>query len=208
MFSPYDCMTYVLKKYFAAKRSIKAAMISEPGPKLTDAFLRSRFVELISRDIGLRETYGKNRHNTIDNINIRMKLPLGSAYCLSGLLIRGVADLCQENDLYNPVLMLGSTQTWFQQVPKEYKGFDFMSAKVADICIMSKKSIPWMGHAYALRFPPENNVHHTAEYNTDNYGSDDGEGFHFLARNKDESKTMTYLGYVDVIKWIMKENNL
>lgn len=183
-------------------------LTNKASPVLTEDFLRIRFVDLICRDINLRETYGKNRHNTIDNINIRMKLPLGSAYCLSGLLTRGVDDLCQELDLFNPVLMLGSTQTWWQRVPAKYKVFDFMAAQMADICIMRKTSLPWLGHAYTLCVPAFENVHNTAEYNTNKEGSDDGEGFYLLSRIKDDSKTMTYLGSVDVIKWICDENNL
>lgn len=205
----YDKLTWFFVKYFALKRGLSNFKSSD-SPTLNESFLRNRFVELISRDINLRETYGKNRHYVIDNINIRMKLPLGSSYCLSGLLIRGLDDLCKELNLYNPIRMVGSTQKWFDLCMGPYMSLNFNSPKKADICILQKLSNTSAGHAYALTEDAglDSPVHKTAEYNTNKLGSDDGEGFYFLSRNWNDFKTMRYRGSVDVIKWVMEVNNL
>ncbi len=175
------------------------------GPDV-ESFLRTKLLAKWMRDVGQSETGGANRSPMIDAINRAMS-ELGDPYCISGLLYRGVREICQEYDLANPVVMTPSTQEFFDKTPSKYKTPKGGLAKKADIGIMKSRSNSSQGHAYGLR---EDEVkgkdQQTVEYNTNTAGSRDGEGVHSKTRTQDGDILKVYRGSVDVVRWIMDVN--
>jgi len=177
------------------------------GPVITrEQYLRDKLVAILMKDLGLRETHGKNRSPIIDAVNTRLHVPLGSPYCIGALLVRGVETLCTLEKLVNPVVMTAGTQKFWFRAPEKFKKFKGNKAKKGDIGILVNKSDENYGHAFMFR-EDETNVQKTCEYNTSPAGSRDGDGFYCLDRNANGTISKTYRGSVDVIAWILSVNS-
>jgi len=165
--------------------------------------LRLSLVKLISEDIGQRETHGKNRSPLIDEINQKLFIPLGSPYCLSGLMVRGIIRLCDMYELKIPFKRYASTQKFWQDVPLKYKK---EIGQMADIGIMRDVINPNLGHAFILSDNCVDKKMKTIEYNSNPAGSRDGDGVYRSNRFTSGTRTQAFLGCVDVIQWIEDEN--
>ncbi len=168
--------------------------------------LRNRLVELWMKDLGQRENKGSNRSDMIDMINKRLSVPLGSPYCIGGVLVRGVEVLCSQYKLVNPVVMTAGTQNFWFKAPEKFKKFKGNKAKKGDIGILVNKDDNSHGHAFGFR-EDETNVQRTCEYNTSPAGSRDGDGFYCLERSPNGTITKDYRGSVDVVAWILSVNS-
>lgn len=213
---------YRFKGWFSAKPSSPPPVVPYKPPQApnkpttpskpaettsADAFLRKRLVQLVERDIGQREDNGKNRSKLIDSIN-RELASLGDPYCISGLLIRGVKDLCHEQGLKNPVTMTASTQEFYDSAPGKFKRPKGTAGKKADICIQQSRTSPGSGHAYILSVdqPTADSIQQTIEYNTDGSGGRDGDGVYRRQRSQSGDLAKKYRGSVDVVAWIISAN--
>jgi hypothetical protein len=170
----------------------------------TDNELRDELIQLWLADLNQHETGGANRSPMIDNINRRLHVPLGSPYCIGGLLVRGVEVLCTKNKLINPVVMSAGTQDFWQSTPTKFKRNIPLKG---DICILQNRTDSSHGHAYGIT-TVKDGKHLTVEYNTNKAGSRDGDGVYELTRTDKGSLTKKYLGAVDVISWILTVNNM
>lgn len=186
----------------------------KPVPVSMEAKLRETLVHFWRQDLGQREDMGKNRSLMIDNINLRLGVPLGSPYCIGGLLTEGVEPLCKMFNLKNPIPMEAGTQSFWQAVPEKYKYPKGKLGKKADICILQNKADAGHGHAYGLtqdelvQSLTLVNSQKTIEYNTNKAGSRDGDGVWELERSQDGTLTKNYLGAVDVVRWVMDANGI
>jgi hypothetical protein len=169
-----------------------------------DFNLRWIMVALARRDKALRETEGHNRHPTIDAINKWIKVPRGSAYCLSALIKQCAQALCDHFEIRNPIPKEPSTQRFWQKVPDKYR-VAIGKAKKGDWGFMRNRAQPALGHAFIFT-EDETHIQQTFEYNTNKAGASDGEGCHELVRTKEGSSRLEYLGAVNVIQWIIDEN--
>lgn len=167
--------------------------------------LRNELVALVEVDLGERETDGPNRSKMIDRINKRLGVPLGSPYCIGGLLVRAVEVLCTKHGFVNPVVMTAGTQKFWRKAPEKFKKLKGNKAKKGDIGILVNKDDPGHGHAFMFR-EDETNVQLTIEYNTNGAGSRNGDGVYRLQRSSEGTITKTYRGSVDVIAWILSVN--
>jgi len=173
-----------------------------------EKYLRDKLVTLWMKDIGQREDRGKNRSVMIDACNKRMGVKMGEPYCISGLLARGVEVLCTQEELVNPVIMTAGTQKFWHRSPEKYRKLKGMLSLKSDIGILVNKDNAGKGHAFGFKEDETPKKQMTCEYNTSPAGSRDGDGFYCLERVQEGTKTKTYRGSVDVIKWIMDANNL
>lgn len=182
----------------------KAGSVDKPG--LTkEKMLRDDLVALWEADLGQFEVNGPNRSEMIDGINKRLHVPLGSAYCIGGLLVRGVEVLCTKYGLRNPVIMTAGTQNFWWKAPEKFKKLKGNKAKKGDIGILVNKDDAGHGHAFGFR-EDETNVQLTIEYNTNKAGSRNGDGVYRLERSANGTITKNYRGSVDVIAWILSVN--
>jgi lysozyme len=170
--------------------------------------LRDELVDLWRKDLGQRETNGKNRSPMIDAINERLGVAKGSPYCIGGLLVRGVEVLCKKHGLKNPVTMTAGTQNFYNKAPAKYKHAKGVHAKKGDIGILVNKDDAGHGHAFGFREEQVTADQRTIEYNTNGAGSRDGDGVFELERTDLGTLTKTYRGSVDVIQWIMDANGM
>lgn len=180
-----------------------------------DQFLRNELDSFWKEDLGQREVDGPNRSKMIDGINKRLNVPLGSPYCIGGLLVRGVERLCKEYSLKLPInfpFTAGTQKFWYGSL-KQQNGFvhpfseasDYQKAKKANIGILQNKTDKAHGHAFGFA-EDETDVQHTIEYNTNLAGSRNGDGVYELVRTVKGTPTKIYLGNVDVVSWILSVN--
>ena len=172
-----------------------------------ETVLRESLVHFWELDLGQREDQGKNRSLMIDHINFKLGVPMGSPYCIGGLLVQGVEPLCFMYHLKNPIPMTASTQEFWRNAPARFLRPNGKPGKKGDICIMQNKAAKNYGHAYGLT-EDEGRDQKTIDYNTNLGGSRDGDGVFELVRNQGGTATKTYLGAVDVVAWIMEANGL
>jgi hypothetical protein len=170
-----------------------------------EEILRDDLVKFWREDLDERETDGKNRSPMIDSVNRRVQVPLGSPYCIAGLLVRGVERLCTTHRLTNPVVMTGGTQFFWNKAPIVIKGLN-RRARRGDIGIMQSIANPIQGHAFGFTEDELNGIFKTIEYNTNEAGSRDGIGVFERVRRRDMSGSMKYRGTVDVVAWILTAN--
>lgn len=174
-----------------------------------ELFLRDELINLLLIDEGLTETDGPNRSPLVDYINKEIGAPLGSPYCISGFLIRGVKQLCTKHKLINPVYMTASTQEFANYVVKyrpQYIHEVPARALKADLCILQLIDDVKKGHGYTLTENESAHGQKTFEYNTNAQGSRNGDGNHRRLRFATGSKTMRYRFAVDVVAWILDAN--
>lgn len=182
---------------------------SNPPAPSADAFLRDALIKLVQKDIGQRETNGKNRSALIDMINSNCPgAYIGAPYCISGLLVRGVKKLCNNHGLVNPVKMTASTQEFYDSAPAKFKHAKGTLGHKGDIGIQQSRSNPDTGHAYILEEAEADTsgLQHTIEYNTDGSGGRDGDGVYRRTRSQSGDMAKKYRGSVDVIAWILSAN--
>jgi hypothetical protein len=168
--------------------------------------LRNELVALCEADLAQREDKGPNRSEMIDAINKRLGVPLGSPYCIGGLLVRAVEVLCTRHDFVNPVVMTAGTQKFWRNAPEKFKKLKGNKAKKGDIGILVNKNDAAHGHAFMFR-EDETNVQLTIEYNTNGAGSRNGDGVYRLQRTAEGTISKTYRGSIDVVAWILSVNS-
>lgn len=173
-----------------------------------EQYLRDQLVNLWHNDLGQFEINGPNRSPMIDAINKRLHVPLGSPYCIGGLLVRGVEALCTQNKLANPVVMTAGTQDFYQRAPLKFKTSKGSKKKAlkGDIGILQNKGNSGLGHAFGFTVD-ETDKQTTCEYNTNKAGSRNGDGVYELTRDQGGTLTKRYLGSVDVVSWILSVNS-
>jgi hypothetical protein len=170
--------------------------------------LRNELVALWRADLGQREDQGANRSVMIDAINKRLGVPMGSPYCIGGVLVRGVEQLCKKHNLKNPVTMVAGTQDFWFSAKKLAPSCIYEKGARAlkgDICILVNRQDHSHGHAYGLT-EDEGAKQMTIEYNTNLAGSRNGDGVYELTRTQDGTATKEYRGAVDVVHWILSVN--
>lgn len=182
-------------------------VVIKPTPNVET--LNDQLITLCSKDLGQREPNGKNRSKMIDEINNAAGVDLGSPYCLSGIMYRGVFTLCKNKQLKMPIHIEASTQEFWRSVPSKYKRLAGSTAKKGDICIMQSRNNPSTGHAYlCIEDEVKGKPQKTLEYNTDpNTGDRDGDGVYIRTRSQDGDLAKRYLGCVDICQWIRDLNN-
>lgn len=198
----------LMKAFLRKKPPEPQAPVEPPKPKIDDAYLRNYLVNLWMQDLDERETNGQNRSPMIDAINLRLGVPLGSPYCIAGLLVRGVEHMCKTLGLSNPVPMTASTQKFWARVPDKFKKLKGDMPRKGDICIQRTYADKSRGHAYGMRTDQKDRYQETIEYNTNAAGSRDGQGVYGLIRTQDGDEKKEYLGSIDVVRWILEANQL
>lgn len=184
-------------------------VVPEPivTPGLTaDQYLREKLVGYWNHDVGQEETHGRNRSPMIDYINKITGAGNGAPYCIGGLLVRGVRQMCLDLGLKCPVPIIAGTQSFWAK-SAEYrtpKGSSKL-AQHGDIGILRNKGDKSHGHAFGFD-KDETSKQYTVEYNTNGAGSRDGQGVYKLVRTQSGTATKDYLGSVDVVKWILAAN--
>lgn len=136
---------------------------------------------------------GKNRADWIDPINQWMGIPLGSAYCLSGILyLLNRLETIYQVDFGLP--KIPSTQRFWTAINDDLK---LSGPEPYTIGIMRSKIDSTRGHAVlALDKPDESGWFNTFEFNTDLGGSRDGDGAMFTKRHIDGTKNLKFVGFV------------
>jgi hypothetical protein len=168
---------------------------------------RKEILDLWSRDVGQRETNGKNRSPLIDSINTRIGgvKTLGAPYCIAGLLARGVIPFCERHGFkMNRVHLTHGTQEFFRVMSKN--GYARTTGDVADIGIMQNRTDENYGHAWGVVKKLNAHDYKSAEYNTDGSGSRDGDGFYFRERDDDGDFGKKFRGFIDVVQAIADAN--
>lgn len=178
---------------------------------VTEKMLRDEIVNLVLRDLGEKESWGFNRSELIDKINTEMGLELGSSYCLSGIYVRGIIDLCKKFKLRCEIPAAGgSTQKFYNIALQDYPEYvkpKGIRARKGDIGILVDRSNPTRGHAYILT-EDEDISQKTFEYNSNEMGSANGESCLKLIRSQRDTPSKSYRGSVDVIQWLCKTNGI
>lgn len=216
----YWAVIYIGGKYDKSKEiiaGVKALKFDKvpvtPGEpvlvtKVDEALLRRELVRLWRRDVGARETNGNNRSTLIDSIN--KAIPgayLGAPYCISGLLHRGVNELCKLYNLKNPVTQTPSTQEFYDRAPAKFRHAIGEEALMADIGIEQSRENSSTGHAYGhTEDEIEGTLKKTIEYNTNDAGGRDGDGVYEKTRSQNGDSKKRYRGCVDVVSWILSAN--
>lgn len=159
-------------------------------------------------DLGQRETNGKNRSPMIDAINKALGVPMGSPYCIGGILIRCVKPACQILKLNVPTGMItAGTQHFWSHAPLKYKIPHGQKLRKGDLGLMQDKGNKSQGHAYLIRQDQlDPLLQLTVEYNTDGAGGRDGDGVYEKTRSENGDAAKIYLGGVDVVSWILEFN--
>lgn len=170
-------------------------------PPLRDKRLRNvdvlEAIEMeIQKFMGLKELRGsKNRGQWVDDLNMWMGVPLGSPYCLTGLLfcLKMVeTKLSVKFDLPK----LAGTQEFYRLTSQEYK---VDTPKRGCIGIYQLKSDKSKGHAfYCGDMPDPEGMVPTAEFNIDMTGDRDGEGNQKFERSINGDNRFTARGWVDL----------
>lgn len=187
--------------------AVQPLPIAIPTAPDNETKLRDLLVDYWKKDLGQFETDGSNRSEMIDSINRRLKVPLGSPYCIGGLLVRGVEALCKQLSLVNPIPMTAGTQNFYNLAPLKYRNpIGKGLAKKGDIGILVNKYDAGHGHAFGFREDETEDQQLTVEYNTDKAGSRNGDGVHELTRLQSGTLTKRYRGSVDVVKMILDAN--
>ena len=173
-----------------------------------DSKLRARLTELVKRDIGLRETHGKNRSPMIDLINTNVKgAYIGGPYCIAGLVYRGIKALAEEQKMKIPAWMdTASTQSFYDRSPSLYRRPKGEMPKKGDIGIQQQYADENKGHAYMLDADQVSVNQYTLEYNTDGSGGRDGDGFYTRIRTQGGDTSKRYRGAVDVVQALIDYN--
>ena len=166
--------------------------------------IRNHAARLALDDVGLLEGPVHNRSNWIDKINKEMNLPMGSAYCLSALFVRVFIPLCKIYSLKIPFIPNGSTQKFYDSVPKEYLRGPEELCQRGDIVILQDRKNPSLGHAYLVI--RDDVIQDSVEYNTNIKGSPYGDGCYELKRTRDGTTGLKYRGAIKIIDWILNEN--
>jgi len=200
-------MTTILRKK-PTPETTAVTPVETAKPKITDEYLRTYLLNLWTEDLDEREVNGQNRSPMIDAVNKRLGVPMGSPYCIGGLLVRGVEAMCTQLELKNPVTMTAGTQKFWARAPMKYKKLKGDKPRKADICIQRNRDDKNHGHAYGLTADQKDLYQATIEYNTNMAGSRDGQGVYNLKRTQDGDSKKEYLGAVDVVRWILEANQL
>lgn len=166
--------------------------------------IRNDIVSLLKKDIGQRETNGKNRSPLIDAICKHFGLGLGNPYCIGWVLYRS-DQYCKAMGFKNPLPKTMSTQEFYRQTPPAYKKPKGLKAKKSDVGIQQQYADAARGHAYVLT-DDETTIQATIEANTNPQGSRDGDGVYYNSRTQDGDQSKKYLGAVDIAKWIFDAN--
>lgn len=176
----------------------------DKGEKLiTEDLLRSELVTMWTMWEGKKETDGKNLAPWINPMPKYFGVPMGSPYCIMGLLYYGVKPLCEKYKLKNPVPMTASTQDFFNRSSHKVAS----SVKKGDIGILVNRNDSSHGHAFGIL---EDGVvsFKTIEFNTDPSGGRDGDGVYKRTRTSNGDTSKKYRGSIDVVKWIMEYNKI
>lgn len=184
---------------------VQPPVVVSPGTSVED-YLRTKLVAYWNHDVGQEETHGRNRSPMIDYVNKITGAGNGAPYCIGGLLVRGVRQMCIDLGLKCPVPIIAGTQSFWAKSAnyRKAKGSGKL-AKLGDIGILRNKGDKSHGHAFGFD-KPETEKQYTVEYNTDGSGSRDGQGVWKLVRTQSGTATKDYLGSVDVVAWIMDAN--
>ena len=116
------------------------------------------------KDVGLRETTGKNDGKHIDRYARTVKMPLQSAYCYAAIY-----TWCQDASVFaklsNPLPRTGSTQTAFSIAASRLPQATSAQPRRGDVLIWR---IPrkWLGHAALITKATSQGVVYTVEANT------------------------------------------
>lgn len=166
--------------------------------------IRDEIVEILKKDIGQRETNGKNRSPLIDSICKFFGLPMGQPYCIGWVVYR-VDGYCVSKGFKNPLPKTMSTQEFYRMTPNAYKKPKGLKAKKADVGIQQQYADASRGHAYVLT-DNESINQPTIEANTNPQGSRDGDGVYYNTRMQEGDASKKYLGAVDIAQWIFDAN--
>lgn len=166
--------------------------------------IREDIVSMLLKDVGQRETNGKNRSPLIDSICKFFGLPMGQPYCI-GWVVHRVDGYCAAKGLKNPLPKTMSTQEFYRRTPAAYKKPKGVKASKADVGIQQQYADANRGHAYVLT-DDEGVYQPTVEANTNPAGSRDGDGIYENSRSQAGDLSKKYLGAVDIAKWISDAN--
>lgn len=166
--------------------------------------IREDIVSMLLKDVGQRETNGKNRSPLIDSICKFFGLPFGQPYCIGWVVYR-VDGYCAAKGLKNPLPKTMSTQEFYRRTPAAYKKPKGVKASKADVGIQQQYADANRGHAYVLT-DDEGVYQPTVEANTNPAGSRDGDGIYENSRSQAGDLSKKYLGAVDIAKWISDAN--
>lgn len=142
-----------------------------------------------------KKEIGKNRGDWIDPMNSWMGVPLGSPYCMTGILC-----LLNRLEIIHKVSFglpkIPSTQRFWAAVNDDLR---LSEPEPYSIGIMRSKIDPSRGHAVlALSKPDVSGWFDTFEFNTDLGGSRDGDGAMYTKRNIAGTKGLEFLGFVKI----------
>lgn len=145
----------------------------------------------------------QNRGEWIDEINKWMGVPLGSAYCLSGLLfcIRKVETKLQVKfDLPKRA----GTLEFYDLVNSKYK---VVFPSRFCIGIFKSKKHAGQGHAvYCQNYSDPRGTFPTMEFNSNPKGDREGDGFILLDRNIKGDASLLPVGYIDLSRCLLKSS--
>lgn len=168
--------------------------------------LRDLAVSLAAEDVGQRETQGNNRSPFIDALAKRAGVPYGTPWCALGLSIRVYQRLCEQQNLKNPLGITASSQDIASLVPHKYWR---SRAKHGDAFVLTKRNDSAHGHTGLVEHDMTGDAYFdTIEYNTNKFGSRDGDGCYRQRRSTKGDLTKRLRCFVDVIQFIMDENGL
>ena len=205
----------MLKRIFSTKKTIVIVPppqhridppIIKPDPPQPNVMLKEKIIqEIISiahKWIGVRETKGKNRSPEIDALILSQNGSLGSPYCMYGVQ-HVVQSVCLKLNLKNPLPQGGSTQRVWSKIPIAYKK-DLPSR--GDLIFWQSRSDKTRGHVGIVASTKDANIV-CIEFNTDGYGSRDGDGVWSKERKLSGTVSLKVLGFVDVAKMIVEKNS-
>lgn len=170
--------------------------------------LRKVIVTLCLNDVGQREINGKNRSPMIDLVNKEIGVSLGSPYCISAILIRGVKPAIKILGLKVPsdFKFSASTQLFFNASKLHVRPRAEL-AKRGDIAIWRQKANPALGHAGLVRSDQQVLASFdSVQYNTSSGAAEerDGEGVYEKPASTIDSKKWEFRGFIDVCGWIVR----
>lgn len=167
-----------------------------PGIEPAAEQLATAFEHLLLNYEGKTESAGPNRSEWVDEINHWIGVPMGSPYCLSGILfnLRKLEDQFSiKFDLPN----FASTQLFWLGTKKEFKTSDPGRFQIG---IFRSIKDPTHGHAVYSMGPAIAGAFKTFEFNTNLAGSRDGGGAMSSERLISGSAKLQLLGFVDLFK--------
>jgi hypothetical protein len=152
---------------------------------------------LILKGYDMAKEVPKNRGGWIDQINSSIGAPLGSPYCLSGLLYC-LKSLEAATGCKFDLPRVPGTQYFWNLTKDEYK---VQMPSPWCIGIMQHRKDPRHGHAVIVVNTPDHyGYFETFEFNTDISGSRDGDGAMFTKRHLTGTAELRFLGFVDLSK--------